>query len=141
MLNPVALGDVGPALMALAGCLVFEALTLSIAYRHISSQADLAGLGFFQYLKKGADPASVQVFMEDSAALAGVAIATSALMLSKYLSLPWIDPLGSISIGILLSSVAVFLVKRNIGGLIQKRMDPDREQEIVAILENDPIVM
>ena len=78
--------------------------------------------------------------MEDSAALVGVLIASSSLLLSKYLSLWWLDSVGSISIGVLLSTVALFLVKRNIQGLIQERMDPIREREIVSILENDPIV-
>jgi zinc transporter 9 len=88
----------------------------------------------------GADPSSVQVFMEDSAALTGVVIAGTCLLTSHYLMLPWIDSLGSITIGLLLSCVAVFLIKRNMRGLLNLRMDPAKEQEIVMLLQNDKIV-
>ncbi|KAI8898011.1 cation efflux family-domain-containing protein [Globomyces pollinis-pini] len=134
------LGDIQPALMALGGCLLFEMATLTVAYRHISKSAAVAGVTFYDYLKKGADPTSVQVFMEDSAALLGVMIAGTSLVMSKYLALPWLDSMGSITIGLLLSSVAVFLVRRNIAGLVQNRMERDREEEIIALLESDPVV-
>jgi zinc transporter 9 len=78
--------------------------------------------------------------MEDSAALVGVLVASGSLFLSHSLNLWWVDCVGSISIGMLLSSVAVFLIKRNLQGLIQTRMDPEKELEIVRILEADPIV-
>ncbi|KAJ2991393.1 hypothetical protein HDV02_003792 [Globomyces sp. JEL0801] len=138
------LGDIQPALMALGGCLLFEMATLTVAYRHISKSAAVAGVTFYDYLKKGADPTSVQVFMEDSAALLGVMIAGTSLVMSKYLALPWLDSMGSITIGLLLCD-EILLVKTydNLKlclGLVQNRMERDREEEIIALLESDPVV-
>ncbi|KAJ3349449.1 hypothetical protein HDU91_006387 [Kappamyces sp. JEL0680] len=140
LLNSHVVTDISNALYALGGCLLFESVTLSIAARHIYTQAMQAKQPFWEYFHRGADPASVQVFMEDSAAFSGVVIAGCCLLGSKALDLPWLDSMGSICIGGLLSVVAIFLVKRNIQGLLQVRMDLKREQEIVRLLEADPIV-
>jgi zinc transporter 9 len=103
--------------------LLFNVATISFASRQIYRQAKQYGLGFFEYLKKGADPSTVQVFMEDGAALIGILIASGSLLASKWLHLWWLDSVGSICIGVLLSSVATYLIKRNIEGLIQTRME------------------
>lgn len=134
------LGDITPALFALGGSLVFELITMSIAYRQISKCADAAGISFFEYLKVGADPTSVQVFMEDCASVTGIAIAGTCMTLSKYLALPLLDSIGSITIGLLLSNVAIFLIRRNIASLTESALDPGRENQIIEILEADPVV-
>lgn len=85
------LGDISPAIFALAGSLVFEIVTLSYAYHHINKSAKAQGISFFAYLKCGADPTTVQVFMEDVAAISGVAIATVCLSLAKLLDMPFLD--------------------------------------------------
>jgi divalent metal cation (Fe/Co/Zn/Cd) transporter len=118
----------------------FHIATLSFASRQIKRQAKQAEMSFMEYFKKRADPSTVQVFMEDSAALLGVMIASGTLVASRWLDLWWLDSAGSITIGLLLSSVGVFLVKRNLAGLIQTRMDPEGEREIVELLQNDIIV-
>ncbi|KAJ3321237.1 hypothetical protein HDV06_004462 [Boothiomyces sp. JEL0866] len=127
------LHDLQPAFMALGA-------TLTVAYSHIKRSAREKGLSFFEFLKKGADPTSVQVFMEDSAALMGILIAGTCLSVSKLLLIPWLDSVGSIAIGLLLSSVAVWLVRRNINGLIQTRMDKEKETEIVNLIVQDPVI-
>lgn len=78
--------------------------------------------------------------MEDSAALMGILIAGTCLSVSKLFLIPWLDSVGSIAIGLLLSSVAVWLVKRNINGLIQTRMDKEKENEIVNLIVQDPVI-
>jgi solute carrier family 30 (zinc transporter), member 9 len=140
MNNNAILLDINSSLIALAGCFTLETVTLTFAYLQISRQARDCGKLFFEYLKSGADPSAVQIFMEDSAALFGVIIAATSLILSHYLMLPWIDSVGSITIGILLSCVAVFLIKRNMKGLLNLRMDPKVEKEIILLLQQDPIV-
>ncbi len=78
--------------------------------------------------------------MEDGAALIGILIASGSLLASKSFNLWWVDSVGSICIGVLLSSVATYLIKRNIQGLIQTRMESNKEQEIIDILEADAMV-
>ena len=134
------LGDLTPAFYALTGSLCFELVTMTVAYRHLSKSAAQSGCGFWEYLSSGADPTSVQVFMEDCAAVTGVVIAGTSMFCSKYFGLPFLDSVGSITIGLLLSSVAIFLIRRNIASLTEAALDPVRENQIVEILENDPIV-
>ena len=114
--------------------------TLTVACLHILKSAKKANKSFLSYLKTGADPTSVQVFLEDCAAITGIAIASSCLVLSKYLAMPFLDYVGSVSIGLLLSAVASFLIKRNVASLVETSMSPDQQQEVVDILTRDPIV-
>ncbi|KAJ1330684.1 hypothetical protein BSLG_009136 [Batrachochytrium salamandrivorans] len=133
-------GDPTLALWILGASLTFDITTMAFAYRQISDSARKAGTGFWSYLIKGGDPTSVQVFLEDCSSVTGVIIAGICLSLSTYLALPFIDSLGSITIGILLSAVATFLIKRNISGLVERSMNPIKEAHIVRLLEADSIV-
>ncbi|KAH9250547.1 hypothetical protein BASA81_011653 [Batrachochytrium salamandrivorans] len=134
------IGDPTLALWILGASLTFDITTMAFAYRQISDSARKAGTGFWSYLIKGGDPTSVQVFLEDCSSVTGVIIAGICLSLSTYLALPFIDSLGSITIGILLSAVATFLIKRNISGLVERSMNPIKEAHIVRLLEADSIV-
>lgn len=89
---------------------------------------------------RGADPTTVQVLLEDVAAVLGIVIAGTSISLSSYFALPIIDSMGSITIGVLLGSVASFLVRRNISSLVERRMDLDKENLIVQVLENDAVI-
>lgn len=60
--------------------------------------------------------------------------------MSQYLNSPFVDSCGSLAIGVLLGSVAAFLVRRNIASLVERRMDIRREREIVKVLEGDGVV-
>ncbi|KAL2911100.1 hypothetical protein HK105_209445 [Polyrhizophydium stewartii] len=134
------LGDPTIALGILGASLAFDLVTMSFAYKQIKASARAAGMTFWSYLRRGGDPSSVQVFLEDISSVTGVAVAGICLSLSKFLEMPFIDSLGSITIGILLSSVATFLIQRNISGLVEKSMNAQKEANIIAILEADPVV-
>ncbi|KAI8805847.1 cation efflux protein [Cladochytrium replicatum] len=133
-------GDVSLAWWVLGGSLLFEGATMTYALKQIARSAKANGVGVLDFIKRGADPTTVQILLEDCAAVAGVAIAGTSLMLSKWLDSPMIDNLGSITIGLLLSSVATFLIQRNIASLVETSMAPERQNVIVRILESDPVV-
>ncbi|KAJ3034407.1 hypothetical protein HDV00_005063 [Rhizophlyctis rosea] len=134
------LGDMTSSWVVLAASLAFEGGTMTFAFRHIARSAEAAGVTVWDYLKRGADPTAVQVFMEDCAAVTGVAIAGTCLTLAKFFNNPMIDSFGSISIGVLLTGVAVFLINRNVAGLVGSRMEASREKEVVKLLAEDPII-
>ena len=140
LFNPSELQDITPALLALGGCAVFDLASFSFAFTNIRKQAVEAKMGFIPYLLNSADPSSVQVMMEDSAALTGVALASTFIILSKYLNMPIFDAIGSISIGVLLSFVGVFLIRRNMHNLLGKRMDIKFEQQIIDLIISQPTV-
>ncbi|XJO76597.1 hypothetical protein BDV3_007103 [Batrachochytrium dendrobatidis] len=118
--NDHVLGDPTIALYILGASLSFDLVTMAFAYRQIASSARQASTTFWSYLVKGGDPTSVQVFLEDCSSVT--------------------DSLGSITIGILLSAVATFLIKRNISGLVERSMHPAKEASIIGLLEADSIV-
>ena len=102
---------------------------------------------------RGADPTSVQgtssegcqpkqqpVFLEDSAAVTGVAIAGTCLGLAQYTGNAVWDAYGSIAIGGLLGCVAGFLIKRNINSLVETAMPRARLDEILRVLNADRVV-
>ncbi|KAJ3089466.1 hypothetical protein HK100_007739, partial [Physocladia obscura] len=91
-------------------------------------------------VKRGSDPTSVQIFLEDCSSIVGIVIASTSLSLAKYLSLPILDSLGSVAIGGLLGALSIFLVRRNIASLVERSMDANRKDYIVAILEADPVI-
>ncbi|KAJ3066727.1 hypothetical protein HDU99_003748 [Rhizoclosmatium hyalinum] len=140
LLNPHTIGDATVGYWVLAGSLCFEAVTLWYAFRQISRSAAASRMSFSEYLRRGSDPTSVQIFLEDCSSIMGIMIASTSLSLAKYLSLPFLDSIGSILIGMLLASVSIFLVRRNIASLVERSMDSERKDYIVAILENDPVV-
>ncbi|KAJ3031553.1 UNVERIFIED_CONTAM: hypothetical protein HDU68_002651 [Siphonaria sp. JEL0065] len=140
LLNPHVIGDATIGFWVLGLSLCFEVVTLSYAYQQISRSAVAARMTFMDYIRRGSDPSSVQIFLEDCSSIVGIVIASSSLSLAKYLSLPFLDSIGSILIGALLASLSMFLVRRNIASLVEKSMDTNRKDYIVAILESDPIV-
>ncbi|KAJ3356826.1 hypothetical protein HDU83_009638 [Entophlyctis luteolus] len=140
LLNPHTIGDATIGFWVLGLSLCFEVVTMSYAYRQISRSALASRMSFFEYLKKGSDPASVQIFLEDCSSIIGILIASVSLSLAKLLAIPMLDSMGSIAIGVLLGTLSTFLVRRNIGSLVERSMDSDRKDYIVAILEADPVV-
>ncbi|KAI8614219.1 cation efflux family-domain-containing protein [Chytriomyces sp. MP71] len=140
LLSPHNLGDATIGLWVLGLSLCFEIVTLTYAYRQISRSAAAARMSFFDYLRRGSDPSSVQVFLEDCSSILGIVIASSSITFAKWLALPFLDSVGSILIGCLLASLSMFLVRRNIASLVERSMDSARRDEIVAIIESDPVV-
>ncbi|KAI9006086.1 cation efflux protein [Gaertneriomyces semiglobifer] len=134
------IGDPTLSWAVLSCSLAFELGTMRYAYLHIKETATAAGQSVWDYIKRGADPTAVQIFLEDCAAVGGLALAGGFLTASKFLNLPWLDSLGSISIGLLLSGVAMFLIRRNIASLIGTRMRDTHEDSVVRLLERDPII-
>ena len=52
-----------------------EGYSLLVATRAVLQGATSAGLSFWEYLKRGMDPTSVAVMLEDGAAVTGLIIA------------------------------------------------------------------
>ncbi|KAJ3393691.1 hypothetical protein HDU92_007591 [Lobulomyces angularis] len=140
IIYPHALGDPTMAWYVLGASLLFEGATMTYAFRTIRKAAIQNDVSTKEYVLRGADPTTVQVLLEDVAAVTGILIAGISISLSSYLAMPILDSIGSISIGLLLGSVAGFLVKRNISSLVERRMDLRKEREIVRVLSEDPVV-
>ncbi|GMS89905.1 hypothetical protein PENTCL1PPCAC_12080 [Pristionchus entomophagus] len=140
LLNPTALEPLTYAYYALFMSLCFQGTSAVTAYREVNRKAKLAGISIMNYVKTSADPSLNVVLLEDTAAVTGVGIALCAISLSSILNSPIPDSCGSIIIGALLGTVAMFIIRTNAAHLVGRSL-PDRiTNDIVARLSNDPVV-
>ena len=87
------------------------------------------------------DPTSFMVLFEDSAALAGIAIAAAATALSQHFEAPWIDGAGSILIGLVLAVVAVLLARESKALLIGERASDELTRSLREATLHQPGVL
>jgi cation diffusion facilitator family transporter len=90
---------------------------------------------WWRAIRESKDPTGFIVLFEDSAALAGLAIAAIGVWASHAFADPRIDGIASIAIGLLLALVAALLARESKGLLIGERTDPatiGRIRDLVA---------
>ena len=94
--------------------------------------------GWWQAVRVSKDPATFIVLFEDSAALAGLAVAGLGVWASHAWGDPRIDGAASILIGLILAGVAALLAREAKGLLIGERADPALVQRIRTMVEAEP---
>ncbi|MEO7938781.1 MAG: cation diffusion facilitator family transporter, partial [Burkholderiaceae bacterium] len=129
--NPEPMRDPTWNYVVLAAAAVFEGISFGIALRHFLKQA--GATPFWEAIHRSKDPTTYTVLAEDSAALAGLAIAAVGIWLSHALNLPELDGAASVLIGLLLAGVATLLTWESRGLLIGEGLRPETVQAIRAI--------
>lgn len=124
----------------LGAAFLMEGFTASKAFLQVKQSAKRSGITIREYLSKGSDPSSVQVLLEDSSSVLGTLIAGTSLTASWLLQNPSLDAGGSIAIGCLLSSIAVFLIRRNMRMVLETSMPADKVSLVTRIISSDPVV-
>lgn len=122
--------------VVLAAAALFEGTSFFIALKEFRAQA--RGQPFWQALERSKDPTTYTVLAEDSAALAGLAVAALGIYFSHSLDMPELDGAASVVIGLLLAGVAVFLVSQARGLLIGEGIRPETARAIRAIAMEQP---
>ncbi len=102
--------------------MVFEGATWFIAFRTFRAQNRHHDV--LEAVQRSKDPSVFTVLIEDSAALAGLAIAAAGLAGAQALNLPWLDGAASILIGLLLAGTATFLARECKGLMLGEAADP-----------------
>ena len=98
-------------------------------------------LGWWQAIRRSKDPATFIVLFEDSAALAGLAVAGLGVWSSHAAGDARLDGVASIVIGLILAAVAVLLAREAKGLLIGERTDPETIARIRALVTSHPEVV
>lgn len=132
------LGDPTAAYVVLALALLIEGASFTIAVRQFLAAKGEAGA--FHFLKHSKDPSLYTVVLEDSAALLGLVFAFLGIFLGHMLNDPYLDGIASIAIGVLLMSVAGFLVSRTAGLLMGEGVSREELADIRRRVESDPVV-
>ena len=122
IMHPPALGDPTWNYVVLALSAVFEGASLAIALRMFYRAK--GGRPFWAALHASKDPATYTVIAEDSAALAGLALAAAGVWSSHYFNLPALDAAASVLIGMLLAIVAVLLIHESRSLLVGEGVRP-----------------
>jgi cation diffusion facilitator family transporter len=102
---------------------VFEGASWFVAYREFNNERGDTDL--LDAVTRSKDPTTFTVLFEDSAAIAGIAIAFAGTLLGEQLDMPVLDGAASIGIGLVLAATAMFLARESKGLLIG---EPARER-------------
>lgn len=113
--------------------IVFELMSFKVAFGEFKVLAK--GKPILQAVKEARDPTIPLVLAEDTTALVGLVIAFVAVLTGHLTGIPWVDPLGSVLIGLLLAVVAIALARITHSLLIGASADPEEEGQALAITE------
>ncbi len=136
--RPEPLRDATWNYVVLAAAALFEGASLFVALRQFLKQSGKTP--FWEALHRSKDPTTYTVLAEDSAALAGLAIAAIGIALSHGLNMPELDGAASLLIGLLLAAVAVVLIRESRGLLIGEGIRPETARAIRGIALAQPKV-
>lgn len=118
------------------GVLVFaiiaEAISLWGCMREVNKERH--GRSLAQWFRHSRSSALIVVFGEDIAALLGLIFALVAILFTVWSGNPWWDAIGTISIGVLLIVVAVFVAIEVKDLLIGQSIDPHKLAELKRFL-------
>ncbi len=138
LLHPHPIESIGLALWIMLFAFVVEMASLIVAIRVIQKAG--GEKGFWNYVLRGPDPMAVAVLLEDAAAVLGVVIASTGIYLTMVTGNPVWDAVASITIGILLGMIALFIIWKAHGLLIGKQLPGGQQEQITALLAADEVV-
>lgn len=119
--------------VVLAVAFVFDGISLLTALREFNRQR--GETPFWRAVKISKDPSTFVVLFEDAADVIGISIAFSGILLSHMLRDPHIDAVASILIGLLLTLVAVLLVRESRSLLMGETVAPQELAQVKMLLE------
>jgi cation diffusion facilitator family transporter len=108
--------------------------------RQARRQAKEYGATLWRYLVQASDPVVRAVVVEDSAALVGLCLAASGLLLSKILGTSVPDSLASLLIGLLLAGTAFGVARPLADFLVGRSLRPPLLDRLYAIVKDDAAI-
>jgi cation diffusion facilitator family transporter len=121
--------------IVLATAALFEGVSFTVAWRQFARER--GATPFWQALRTSKDPTTFTVIAEDSAALAGLAIAAIGVFLSQRFDMPQLDGAASMLIGLLLAGVAMLLIRESRGLLVGEGIKPETVDAIRDIVRRE----
>lgn len=123
------------SILVLFLALVIESITLFIAIKEIQGRKKFSFKIF-----EDADPITLAVVYEDSAAVLGVLVVLFAQFLMFLTKNNFYDSIGGIIIGLILGFLAILLIIKNHNYIIGKSINEKAKEEIIELLLEDPCV-
>ncbi|OUJ75998.1 cation diffusion facilitator family transporter [Hymenobacter crusticola] len=116
--------------------ILFEGISCTLALKAFNQ--DRGSMGFWETLRRSKDPSVFAILMEDIAALVGLTFALAGVYLGHALNNPYFDGAASILIGLLLVTVAIFLIYKTKGLLIGEGVDEETLASLQIIARAQP---
>lgn len=136
--SPAAADDITVNFVVLGLAAVFEGYSWWVARRGVKLRK--GKLGYLAAARRSKDPTEFIVFFEDSAALAGIAVAAAGIGIAHLTGQPEWDGIASMVIGLILAATAGFLARESKGLLIGEPAAPALERAILAIADSQEAV-
>ena len=138
VMHPSSLGDPTWNYVVLGLAVVFEGYSLTVAFK--TFQTAKGEESTWKAIRTSKDPTTFTVLFEDAAAMLGLLAAAVGIFLAHRFENPALDGVASIVIGLILTSVALFIAYESKGLLVGEGADPEILQSIKAVAESDPAV-
>lgn len=121
--------------LVLGASLVFEGLSWRVAMR--AFRRSKGGMGWFEAFRRSKDPTTFTVLFEDTAALAGLAVALAGVALAQWTGDPRFDGAASVGIGLILAVTAALLARETKALLVGESADASVREAILRIADAD----
>jgi len=140
LLHGQPLGDPTIAWIVLGVAFVGDGISWLQSVRQARNDAKERGRDVWFHLFNSSDPTVRAVVAEDSAALIGLIIASSGLLLSHHFKSDHPDAIASLLIGLLMGATALWLGRNLADFLVGKSLRPELVEEIRKVITSDPAV-
>jgi cation diffusion facilitator family transporter len=139
LLNPAPTTKPGWNYAVLSVAAVFEGYSWLVSRKELRARR-MPGQTLWRVIRASKDPTVFTVFLEDSAALLGIAIAVLGIALGQALHNPYCDPAASVLIGLVLAGVAVLLANESRELLLGERAPLRQIQRVKELIRSEPSV-
>ncbi|MGJ7916243.1 cation diffusion facilitator family transporter [Massilia sp. LXY-6] len=119
---------------------LFEGYSWNVSRKALNERRK-PGASLWQTMRASKDASVFTVFIEDSAALLGLAIAALGIVLGHALDNPYLDPAASVLIGLLLVGAAFTLARETGGLLVGESIGADATRRVRDVFEKDPAIL
>jgi divalent metal cation (Fe/Co/Zn/Cd) transporter len=133
--NPTPTTKPGWNYIVLGIAFLFEGYSCRVAHHELMARRR-HGQNLWRVIRASKDATVFTVFLEDSGALIGIAIALIGIALGQILHNPYCDPSASVLIGLVLVAVAVLLANESRELLLGERAHLGQIQRVKAWQEN-----
>jgi len=134
LLHPAGVEHAVINYLVLAFAALFEAGTWLVAFRQFRAKA--GERGYVEAVRRGKDPTDFAVLLEDSAALAGIAVAFVGVLLGQITGDARFDGAASVVIGLILAATALWLARETKGLLIGESANREVVAEIKRLADS-----
>ena len=123
--------------LAVSAC--FEGYSWNVSRRELNKRRK-PGASLWQTVHASKDASVFTVFIEDTAALLGLAIAAAGITLGYLFDSPYFDPAASVLIGLLLAGAAFALARETGALLVGEGIGTEATRRVCEILRADPSI-